>query len=80
MIFKVLAANPTIKKTHRKSQTKHICGLDSVLNCHFQIPGLVIWGQLPPGGETACPDGAVDLARLVQTCLSGKDDIALLQV
>ena len=30
MIFKVLAANPTIKKTHRKSQTKHICGLDAV--------------------------------------------------
>ena len=55
-----------------------------VTNCqvglHFRIPGLVIWGQLPPGGETYCPDGAVDLARLVQTCLFGKDDIALPQV
>lgn len=30
MIFKVLATNPTIKKTHRNSQTKHICGLDAV--------------------------------------------------
>ena len=30
MIFKVLATNPAIKKTHRKSQTKHICGLDAV--------------------------------------------------
>ena len=30
MIFKVLAANPTITKTHRKSQTKHICGLAAV--------------------------------------------------